>query len=148
MFNRRFFIRLATMLPGAAVLTAATSTARAAADKQRVAYHVADKEKVAFTIGNIKNHIKGMGGPENVEIVLVAHGPALREFHVADGNQSVLETVKGLMSEGVQFNACGNTMRAMKLENADLPPGMVRVDQGGVVRLAQLQQEGYLYLRP
>ena len=89
-----------------------------------------------------------MGGPDKVEIVLVVHGPALREFHVADGNQSVLETMKGLMSEGVRFNACGNTMRAMKLENADLPEGMVRVDQGGVVRLAQLQQEGFLYLRP
>jgi hypothetical protein len=148
MLDRRFFIRLAATLPGAALLTGAASSANAATDKQRVAYHVSDKEKVAFTIGNIKNHIAGMGGPDNVEIVLVVHGPALREFHVADGNQSVLETMKGLMSEGVRFNACGNTMRAMKLENADLPEGMVRVDQGGVVRLAQLQQEGFLYLRP
>jgi hypothetical protein len=147
MLDRRFFIRLAATLPGAALLTGAVS-ARAATDLQRVAYHVSDKEKVAFTIGNIKNHIAGMGGPDKVEIVLVVHGPALREFHVADGNQSVLETMKGLMSEGVRFNACGNTMRAMKLENADLPEGMVRVDQGGVVRLAQLQQEGFLYLRP
>jgi len=148
MFDRRFFIRLAAALPGAALLAGVTTSAEAAAGKQRVAYHVSDREKVGFTIGNIKNHIKGMGGPDKVEIVLVVHGPALKEFHVVDGNQSVLERVKGLMSEGVQFNACGNTMRAMELENADLPEGMVRVDQGGVVRLAQLQQDGFLYLRP
>ncbi len=34
------------------------------------------------------------------------------------------------------------------VETDDLLPGFVRVDQGGVVRLAKLQSEGYIYLRP
>ena len=39
-------------------------------------------------------------------------------------------------------------MKAQKIELADLLPGFVRVDEGGVVRLAKLQAEGYAYLRP
>jgi uncharacterized protein len=30
----------------------------------------------------------------------------------------------------------------------DLLPGFVKADEGGVVRLAELQAEGYVYLRP
>jgi intracellular sulfur oxidation DsrE/DsrF family protein len=44
--------------------------------------------------------------------------------------------------------ACGNTMTAQKLEVADLLPGFVRADEGGVVRIAKLQTEGYVYIRP
>ncbi len=39
-------------------------------------------------------------------------------------------------------------MAAQKIEIDDLLPGFVRVDEGGVVRLARLQAEGYAYLRP
>jgi intracellular sulfur oxidation DsrE/DsrF family protein len=30
----------------------------------------------------------------------------------------------------------------------DLVPGFILADKGGVVRLADLQQQGYIYLRP
>jgi intracellular sulfur oxidation DsrE/DsrF family protein len=30
----------------------------------------------------------------------------------------------------------------------DLIDGFARVDQGGVVRIVELQQQGYIYLRP
>ena len=39
-------------------------------------------------------------------------------------------------------------MKAQKVDVADLLPGFVAVDQGGVVRIAELQSQGYLYLRP
>ena len=148
MFNRRIFVKLAAILPGAAIVSQVASPAVAAADKQKVAYHVSDRGKVAFCLNNIRNHIKGAGGVEKVEIVLVAHGPALKEFHAIDGNPSVMDRAIALMGKGVEFNACGNTMRVLKYETSDLLDGMARVDQGGVVRLAELQQQGYLYLRP
>ncbi len=56
--------------------------------------------------------------------------------------------VSGLQDVGVQFNACGNTMRVQGVQIDGLIPGMIRVDQGGVVRIAELQQQGYLYIRP
>ncbi len=87
-----------------------------AADKQQVVYHVADEEKVMFALNNIRNHIKGVGGKENVEIVLVVHGPGLKAFHEMQAVDKLRETVAMLQGEDVQFNACGNTMRAQQIE--------------------------------
>ena len=39
-------------------------------------------------------------------------------------------------------------MQNLKYDLSDFPAGTVKVDKGGVVRLAELQQQGYVYLRP
>jgi len=117
-------------------------------NKQKVVYHLSDAEKVAFVLSNIQNHIAGVGGPENVEIVLVVHGPALKAFHQALADPSVKQAIGNLKDEGVSLDACANTMKAQKVDENGLLPGFVKVDQGGVVRIAQLQGDGYVYLRP
>ena len=120
-----------------------------AADKTKVVYHVADAEKVRFALGNIRNHIAGVGGPENAEIVLVVHGPALKMFHDLEAANDVRESVAELVRDNVAFAACGNTMRAQGVEDLDgILPGFVRADEGGVVRIAELQSQGYIYIRP
>jgi len=116
----------------------------AAADKQKVVYHVADAEKVQFALGNIRNHIEGVGGPQNVEIVLVVHGPAGQMFQNIEATDKVRSMVSALQANGVAFNMCGNTMRAQGIQLEELLPGFVQVDQGGVVRIAELQQQGYV----
>ena len=113
----------------------------------KVVYHVSEADKVPFVLRNIKNHIKGVGGPENVEIILVAHGPGLKPFH-SSADEGISSLVGELQLEGVEFDACGNTMNALSFELSDLLPDFVRRDEGGVVRLAELQSQGYMYLRP
>jgi intracellular sulfur oxidation DsrE/DsrF family protein len=135
------------------VAAAATSGARAKAepakpDKHKVAYHLADFDKVEFVLGNIQNHIDGMGGPDKVTIALVVHGPALKAFHAIAATPKVTERLQNFSKAGVKLNACGNTMSAQKITLSDLLPGFVKADEGGVVRLAELQAEGYVYLRP
>lgn len=119
-----------------------------AGDKLKVVYHVSEIEKVGFVLGNMANHIKGVGGPENVELVLVAHGPALKAFHEMAASEKISARVAALQGEGVRFEACGNTMNAQAVGLDDLLPDFVRRDEGGVVRIAQLQSQGYLYIRP
>src|SRR6516165_10881150 len=52
--------------------------ARAASpDKLKVVYHLCDLDKVAFVLGNIRNHFEGMGGADKVTIALEVHGPRL-----------------------------------------------------------------------
>jgi intracellular sulfur oxidation DsrE/DsrF family protein len=114
----------------------------------RVAYHLTDADKVGFVLGNIERHIEGMGGPDKVRIVLVVHGPALTLFETKSATPYVGRQMTRLAAAGVGLAACGNTMKAQALELRDLLPGFVRVDEGGVVRLARLQAEGYAYLRP
>jgi uncharacterized protein len=99
-------------------------------------------------LGNIQNHIDGMGGPDKVTIALVVHGPALKAFHTIAGTPDVAEHLQKFSKAGVKLNACGNTMQAQKITLGDLLPGFVKADEGGVVRLAELQADSYVYLRP
>ncbi len=119
-----------------------------AARAMRVAYHLSDVDKVNFVLGNIKNHIEGTGGPGKIEIVLVVHGPALRAFKKASAEPNVSQRMATFSKGGVKFDVCGNTMHGMQLDLADLLPGFTVANEGGVVRLADLQAQGYAYLRP
>ena len=119
-----------------------------AARATKVAYHLSDIDKVNFVLGNIKNHIEGTGGPGKIEIVLVVHGPALRAFKKASAEPNVSQRMAAFSKAGVKFDVCGNTMRGLQLELTDLLPGFAVVAEVGVVRLADLQAQGYAYLRP
>ena len=146
--NRRGLVmRLAASAAAGFAAFRATEVA-AADDLPRVVYHLSDKEKVQFVLGNIENHFKGMGGPGTVRIALVANGPALTAFTSKDINPDVERRLRKVADMGLELGACGNTLDATKLTVADLIDGFTRIDEGGVVRLAKLQAEGWAYLRP
>lgn len=131
----------------------AASRADAATDpappgRLKVVYHLNDLDKVSFVLGNMQNHLDGVGGPDHVTLALVVHGPALRAFHAASANPDLSRHVGQFARDGLELAACGNTMKAQNVTLKDLLPGFVSADRGGVVRLAELQSQGYLYLRP
>jgi len=149
MDRRNMLLRAATAFGAVFAASRASAAAESAAqDKLRVVYHLSDLDKVHFVLGNIQNHLDGVGGPDHVTIVLVVHGPALRSFHASQGNPEVTQDFSKLSKAGVGFAACGNTMKAQKITLNDLLPGFVSADRGGVVHIAELQSQGYLYLRP
>jgi uncharacterized protein len=125
---------------------AATETP--ASPKLKVVYHLNDLDKVNFVLGNIQNHFDGVGGPDNVTIALVVHGQALKAFHSASANPDVTKRVGQFSKAGLEMAACGNTMKSQHVTVNELLPGFVAAEQGGVVRIAELQSQGYLYLRP
>jgi intracellular sulfur oxidation DsrE/DsrF family protein len=142
---------LATVLAAAGGLVAAGSRSEAggpAKDAAKVVYHLSDLEKVAFVLGNIENHLAGVGGPEKVTIALVVHGPALRAFHSTGASQDTARRVAGFVKSNVSFNACRNTMRGQNVTVKELLPGFSVAERGGVVLIAELQAQGYVYLRP
>ena len=126
----------------------ATRANAATPDAAKVVYHLDDLDKVDFVLGNIANHYKGMGGPDKVTIALVIHGPALKAFHTANATPEMTKRADEMQKTGLQLNACINTMRAQEVTLKDLLPGFIVADKGGVVRLAELQSQGYVYLRP
>lgn len=148
--NRRNILWSAVSAFGAAlaISRAEAATEAGAGNKLKVVYHLSDAEKVNFVLGNIQNHIDGVGGPEHVTIALVIHGPALKAFHSTQANPDVSKRVGDFSKDGVELAACGNTMKAQNVTLTDLLPGFVSAEQGGVVRLVELQSQGYLYLRP
>ena len=152
--RRGFFGRLAASLAGGTLVAASANRQAGAATPvaqdgiQKVVYHLSDADKVNFVLGNIRNHITGKGGPDKVRIVLVVHGPPLMAF-VAGKRDPKIEKMTGqAIDNGVELVACGNTMKAQDITLDVLPSGFAVADEGGVVRIADLQQQGYFYIRP
>jgi uncharacterized protein len=149
--SRRFLLfRLFPGLAGgaaAAAVPAATSATTPGA-VQKVVYHLSEPTRVNFVMGNIKNHIAGKGGPEKVKIVLVIHGPALEAFANTKASPDIKLQIESRVKDGVSFVACGNTMKAQKFAISDMLEGFDVAEEGGVTRIADLQAEGYHYIRP
>jgi uncharacterized protein len=116
--------------------------------KLKVVYHLSDLDKVSFVAGNIQNHFDGVGGPDNVTIALVIHGQALRAFHSTSASPDLSKRLAQLSKAGLELAACRNTMKSQNVELKDPLPGFVAAERGGVVRIAELQSQGHLYLRP
>ena len=96
--HRRNLFQTALASVGAAFAAAAVTKAQAATpDKSKVVYHLNETDKVQFVIGNIENHVEGVGGPDKVTIALVVHGPALRAFHAASANADIKGRMASLM---------------------------------------------------
>jgi hypothetical protein len=126
----------------------AETPAAPARDAGKVVYHLADLDKVGFVLGNITNHLMGAGGSEKVTIELVVHGPALKAFHASAANPDTTRRLATLVAEQVKPNACIHTMNGQNVTLKDLLPGFAVAERGGVVRIAELQAQGYVYLRP
>jgi len=146
--RRHLIARIVAAASAGALAWRLAPAAGSAGDVPRVVYHLADADKVGFVLGNIDNHFKGMGGTDKVRIALVVHGPALLAFKLGRADATLAGHLAEIAGKGVDLGACGNTLDAQKLAVGDLLPGFARIDEGGVVRLARLQAEGYAYLRP
>jgi len=143
---------LAAAFGSAGALIAATfgaTRAKAATpDAAKVVYHLDEIDKVDFVLNNIKNHVNGMGGADKVHIELAIHGPALKAFHAKSASAELTGRIADMTASGLKISACINTMRAQDVTLADLLPGFAIADRGAVVRIAELQAQGYVYLRP
>jgi len=119
--------------------------------KHRIVYQLdeAGLDKAKFVVGNIRNHVSGVGGWQNIEsLELVVHGPALKLFVQSSIDPALKQTLEMLQEQGMTFGACGNTMKNFSITTEQLPRGSLVLPQGGVVRLMELQEHGYIYLRP
>lgn len=119
--------------------------------KHRVVYHLTDGgvDKARAVLGNIVNHVNGVGGWDHLDAVeLVVHGPALKSFVTKDMDPALRGALDRLQTQGLALGACGNTMKGMNISLEQLPEGTRPLPQGGVVRVMELQEAGYAYVRP
>jgi uncharacterized protein len=146
--HRRNILSAALAATGALFAAGSRAAGAETRDAAKVVYHLSDLDKVQFVLGNIDNHLAGVGGPEKVTIQLVVHGPALRAFHAAAANPDTARRLASFVKSDVRLNACGNSMRGQNVTLKDLLPGFTVAERGGVVLIAELQAQGYVYLRP
>jgi len=126
-----------------------TSDAKEPPKKHKIVYHLSDPEKTKFVLSNIQNHINGVGGWGHIEALeLVVIGPALKNFVTKTMDPEIQQALERLQGQGVVFGACGNTMKAFNINLEQLPTKTEYLPQGGGVRLMELQEQGYVYIRP
>jgi uncharacterized protein len=100
----------------------------------------------SLTLNNIGNLIGAMG-KEHVDIRVIAYGPGINMFKKGNSVLERLDSLKKFAGPSVGYTVCSNTMKAMKVEREDIVP-LVDDFYPGIVRVVELQEKGYVYLRP
>ena len=86
-------------------------------------------------------------GQDQADVEIVAFGPGLRLLFQENSNS---ERIDGLVSSGVRFFACENTVNNMSKTLGE--PIKVNTHassgKGGIVRIKELTDQGYLLVKP
>ena len=102
-------------------------------------YHAA----VMFSVGAV---LRQYG--DNVKIVVTCFGPGLHILAKKPKRpveKEIQERVSSLNAYGIEFHACGNTMKSLKWTEKDLVP-FAKVVEVGAIDLIELQEKGYSYI--
>lgn len=152
MLSRRQVFALALWAAGNALAPVAVSRAASENEKSgggphRVALHLnSDEERVQRgALNNVKNLYEEYG-QDRVKVELVANGPGLKLF-VKKESKFTDELTHLKKAFGVEYTACSNTMKGMKLTREDLIEAVDRTAPA-IVRLIELQEQGWAYVKP
>ena len=144
-------LRRISMMIGLLLVTA--TMAFADAKTHRIAFHVDESDPKVMNMAlnnvqNVSNYYAGKG--EKVIIELVAYGPGLNMFVKGKSPVEDRISVMSMSIDDLKFSACGNMHRKMS-EKAGKDVALidgVGMAPSGVVRLVELQEQGYAYVRP
>jgi uncharacterized protein len=144
------------ILVGLATITALAQSndakrASVATNKIAIQVNQNDKAVMDLALNNAKNVIdyyKSKG--EKVAVEIVTYGPGLHMLRADTSPVKDRIAVMSLENANVTFAACGNTqVNQSKAENKPVVLiSEAKVTPSGVVRLMELQKQGYAYLRP
>lgn len=140
-----------------ALFTMATALAATAADNVQLAQASAaapQKYKVVIQVSdpdprlwaqaiNYSENLPSELGKDNVEIEIVAlgHGIGILKLDSPQGSR-----IPDALKRGVKISACQVTMKRQKLTKDDMLPDIGYVP-GGLVRIIELQRQGWTYIK-
>jgi intracellular sulfur oxidation DsrE/DsrF family protein len=143
----------ASVKPAVSRTVNATAAVQQPEKKHRLAVQVNVNDPAAMNlalnnVNNVEEYYRSR--LEDVEIEIVAYGPGLHMLR--EDTSPVKERIKSISqtSRNVTFIACGNTRQNMqKAEGKEVPlVSYAHVVDSGVVRLMELQEKGWSYIRP
>lgn len=133
----------------ALLLSLVFATSAYAEEAIKTVYHMSEGiPQASRAMNNIRNHL---AADPKAKIVVVTHGLGI-DFLI-DGATNQMEqpfagAVSDLVSKGVEFRVCNNTLVSRKI-SADKLLMEAKVVPSGVAEVAKLQaKEGFVYLRP
>lgn len=122
-----------------------------AGNKVAIQVNQNDKAVMDLALNNAKNivdYYKSKG--ETVAVEIVTYGPGLHMLRTDTSPVKDRIAVMSLENPGIKFIACGNTQaNQSKAENKPITLiSEAKITPSGVVRLMELQRQGYAYIRP
>lgn len=128
------------------------STVAFAADAHKLAIHVDENDPAVMNLAlnnaqNVEAYYAAKG--EDVVVEIVTYGPGLNMYR-DDSPVKDRISAMSLEYEDMKFSACGNTHQKMS-EKAGKEIALLseaKIVPSGVIRLMELQEEGYSYLKP
>lgn len=142
---------LGLLLAILAALPIAASSAAPKAHRMAVQIDTGDAAVMNLALGNIGNAADFYAKQgETFAVEIVAYGPGLAMLR--DDISPVKDRLAALRTKvpGLVLSACHNTIAAVELNEGKkvvLVPGAAEVPSG-VVRLMELQEQGWSYIRP
>jgi len=106
-----------------------------------------ESERQARILSIANNLIKHYGGPDFIDIEIVAFGPGIALLYADNEN---LERISSLAANGVRFIGCMNTVDTIERKTGKRPklnPLTIPV-QTGVAHLIDRASQGFVIVRP
>ena len=122
-----------------------------AKEKIKVLYHVDGKDlaTATYAMALINKHIEAEGGTENIDVKLVVHGPALELFKEESVDPTLKAKLKSALDKGIDAEMCQVSMKLFGTPLEKLVAGFQPTEHPvAVKRIADLQQQGYIYIKP
>ena len=142
---------LIAALTGVGIAQAGGKNHRTADGKLKVLYHIdgADVAVASYAMALINKHIEAEGGPDKIDIVVVVHGPALKLFDKKDADPALVKKLKMAIDKGARPEMCQVSMKLFNKPLDTLVDGFKPTEHPvAVKRIADLQEQGYLYIKP
>ena len=157
MLSRYFLAGLLVAAVGAAAAFPAASQTRPASgasseDKPFAEHFLAlqlsdsDARKERLVLSVASNILK-FYGPDKVAIEVVTFGPGIDLLRTANEHRQLVDS---LVSQGVRFSVCGNTLDTIERDTGKRPDinPHAREIEAGVAQLLKLTESGYTLVRP
>lgn len=122
-----------------------TVAAEAPAAKEKLVMQVSDADagKWNLALNNAKN-VQQSYGADKIDVEIVVYGPGIG---MLKADSVVASRVDEAKKGGIAIVACENTMKGMKLTEADMLPNTSYVP-AGIVEIIKKERAGYVYVRP
>jgi len=105
-----------------------------------------DPDKQTLVL-NVAGNIMKAYGQDKADVEIVAFGPGLRLLFAENSNAGRIDS---LVDSGVRFSACKNTIANMTNTLGSAPEinPHAKTDKGGIWRIKELTDQGYLLVKP
>lgn len=156
--NRRTLLQsLFLTLPGLMLMRPASAQTKSSdkkpeTDKPFAEHFIAlqlsdsDPKKERLVLSVASNLLKAYG-PDKIAVEVVAFGPGIDLLRDTNEHRSLVDS---LVTQGVRFDVCGNTLDTIERETGKRPainPHAIEV-QVGVEQILKLTESGYTLVRP